>query len=827
MSLLLYLLMFPPSLLADDAERFFDSSCVHEIHITFQDADWYDTLFSAYIMGDDNLYLPCRWEYIESTSTVVVDPIGARFKGNSSFFDSGLKKSLKIDFNEIDSELSFLGLKKLNLNNNFQDPTMLRESLFLGFLADRTPIHRCSFARVYINGEYWGLFTAAEQIDGNFCERMYGDSEDGNLYKGENQADLTYLGDDPASYFNHYEKKTNEDLNDWMDLVSFISTLNQTPSSTLPSILPTIIDYDSLVDHFAANILFINLDAYLGPAHNYYLYHRDDNGRFAHLIWDCNMAFGNYTLPFPESFNMVEVPLLWRDSNGSDRPLADRLWESPILVRDHYRALARMLRTGFDSETMDARIDEMANLIRADVYADTKKEYTNEEFEMGLTSDVGRAVGLKRFVSDRRVFVKNSLDALALRSDLRLNELMPANVHSTTDESGDHDPWIELFNLGPGLVNTSQMYLTNDSANPSKWLLPSNSIDDAQFLVIWLDGEPGEGANHASFRLESSGGELFLFLFESGQYELVDSTTYPAMTADAVWGRYPDGTGDWSFLRSATTGSTNALPVPPDVHLFINEFIAANDMGYIDEQGEYEDWLEIYNAGSESINLAGLYLTDTLSNPTKWRIPSLEIAAGGFLVFFCDEDQEQGDRHTNFKLSQGGESIGLFSFDGVTALDTVTYDEQTANISYGRCPDGGTSWRFLGTGSPGASNNTMCDSNGMILSLDDRDLIEGDRFHLHFSLSTQDTADSMDAYLLLGVGSMYWCWPSWRSLDEGLDGDSFAMAANEIKAIEVLNFDWTGITGSASGLYFYGAAFQQGTFDLIGNIQAIEFGYYE
>lgn len=811
---------------ADEADRFFTDSTVQEIHITFESSNWYNTLYSAYAGGNDELYLPCRWEFIDSTGTVTVDPVGARFKGHSSFYDSGIKKSLKIDFNEMDPELTFLGMKKLNLNNNFRDPTMLREKLFLDFVSERAPAHRAAFVRVIINGELWGLFTATEQVDKTFCQRMFGDDEAGNLFKGENQADLTDHGDDPASYYDYYELKTNEDENDWTDLVTFIDNLNNTSNEDLPVVLPDIIDYDTLMQHLAANILLINLDSYVGPAHNFYMYHRDDNGRFVHLIWDCNMAFGTYTQPFPAGYNMVELPILWSSSSGNGRPLAERVWDSPALIRDYYRAMAGMLRNGFDSATMDPRIDELADLIRTDVYNDTKKDYTNEEFEQALATDVGEAVGLKRFVADRRTFVRSALNDLALPGDVRLNELMTVNTGTLADGSGDYDPWIEIMNLGPGSVNLTGLYLTNDVADPEKWPLPSISVDDAAYHVLWLDGEPSEGSDHAGFRPETGGGTLYLYYIHDSEQELVDSVPYPALIADTAWGRWPDGTGDWIVLHSPTPGSYNSNSIPSGARLHINEFVASNDTGYRDEAGEYEDWLEIVNTGTEAVNLGGLYLTDTLTNPAKWSLPSEMLSPGSTVVFICDEDQEQGDRHTNFKLSKDGESIGLFSYDGTTVLDSIMYPEQSTNVSYGRCPDGGANWQFMTGGTPGTSNNAACaDADGMTLSMMDTDLQTGDRFYLHFVLNSFDIARNMDAYVLLSVGNQYWFWPSWVSLETGIDYQTFDLQAGDTLNVDVLDFDWPQVGGIATGLFFYGAAFTESSFDLIGDVQVIEFGY--
>ena len=126
-----------------------------------------------------------------------------------------------------------------------------------------------------------------------------------------------------------------------------------------------------------------------------------------------------------------------------------------------------------------------------------------------------------------------------------------------------------------------------------------------------------------------------------------------------------------------------------------------------DEPGAFEDWIEIYNPGNSAVDMAGMYLTDDLTKPTKWQIPAgVSVPAKGYLLFWADEDKRQGNTHTNFKLSKSGEAIGLFDTDarGNVAIDTVTFTEQATDISQGRSYDGADSWVSLETPTPGSSN---------------------------------------------------------------------------------------------------------------------------
>jgi len=153
-------------------------------------------------------------------------------------------------------------------------------------------------------------------------------------------------------------------------------------------------------------------------------------------------------------------------------------------------------------------------------------------------------------------------------------------------------------------------------------------------------------------------------------------------------------------------GSANAA----ETTLVINEFMASNSTSIQDSQGQYDDWIEIYNYGSSHINIGGMYLTDDLSFPTKWQIPNNNpsatvITRGQYLLIWADNDTSDAGLHANFKLDADGEEIGLFDKDGQTLIDSIIFPGQTTDMSYGRCPDGSDDWRFFGLPSPEAENS--------------------------------------------------------------------------------------------------------------------------
>jgi hypothetical protein len=147
----------------------------------------------------------------------------------------------------------------------------------------------------------------------------------------------------------------------------------------------------------------------------------------------------------------------------------------------------------------------------------------------------------------------------------------------------------------------------------------------------------------------------------------------------------------------------------PAATLVINEVLASNNSGVSDPQNEFDDWIEIYNPGQTAVDVAGMYVTDDLREPTKWQFPTghpelTRVAPGGFLVLWADGDTADAGLHASFNLSAAGEEIGLFDADGVTLVDSVSFGEQFVDVSYGRYPDGAADWIFMGWPTPGDTN---------------------------------------------------------------------------------------------------------------------------
>ncbi len=138
--------------------------------------------------------------------------------------------------------------------------------------------------------------------------------------------------------------------------------------------------------------------------------------------------------------------------------------------------------------------------------------------------------------------------------------------------------------------------------------------------------------------------------------------------------------------------------------LLINEFCASNvSIVQSPEFENYSDWIEIYNRSNSAINLDGYFITDNLTIPTKYKIPSgISIEAHDYILLWADGNN--AGVHLNFKLSKGGEEIGLFS-PGTVLIDSIVFGPQQDDISYGRVPEDETKWEFFEPATPGEQNN--------------------------------------------------------------------------------------------------------------------------
>ena len=409
--------------------NFFEKDSIHVIKINFIQCNFWDSLV-YYRKISDSLNIS---NYMQATVTVDGKKLystGIRFKGESSYeFYPGKKKPFRLKFNKYVKGQDYDGIEELNLNNNFKDPTMIREKLYLDLLNKQgLPAPRATFVKVYINDKYWGLYLATENIDQVFLESRFHDSR-GNLFQGEPLATFQYIGNEPSKYYNKYGLKTNSKKNDWTGLVKLIKLINDTTLSGDDYLrkLESAINLDKCLRAWAINNLIGNIDAYnMFYPHNFFIYHDSITMKWHWISLDGNYAFAAWN-PVMSLPSLLKMSIMVPDSTPykEARPLLEKTLKSNNTIRKRYIAIVNeLLRTEFSEEKMNRAIDSLSMRIRIAVYADVNKMYSNKDFDINVNSTIGDPLdpgnfipGLKSFLTDRRKNIEAELEQLSRQFD--------------------------------------------------------------------------------------------------------------------------------------------------------------------------------------------------------------------------------------------------------------------------------------------------------------------------------------------------------------------------------------------------------------------------
>lgn len=306
---------------------------------------------------------------------------------------------------------------------------MIREKIYLDLLnREGLPAPRASYAKVYINDKYWGLYLITENIDQVFLQTRFNDSK-GNLYQGEPLATFQYIGNEPSKYYNKYVLKSNLKKNDWTDLVKFIKLVNDSTISGDDFLrkLESSFNLDKCLRAWAINNLIGNIDAYnMFYPHNFFIYHDSTTFKWHWISLDGNYAFAAWN-PVMSLPSLLKMSIVVPDSTPykDSRPLLDKTLRANKPIRKRYIAIVNeLLRTEFNEANMNRLIDSISIRIRIAVYADVNKMYSNKDFDTNVATTIGDPLdpgnfipGLKSFLADRRKNIEAELQQLSRSFD--------------------------------------------------------------------------------------------------------------------------------------------------------------------------------------------------------------------------------------------------------------------------------------------------------------------------------------------------------------------------------------------------------------------------
>ena len=276
---------------------------------------------------------------------------------------------------------------------------------------------------------------------------------------------------------------------------------------------------------------------------------------------------------------------------------------------------------------------------------------------------------------------------------VRMNEIL-ANNASLAEIDGSTPDWVELYNDSNQEVDLSGWSFNGQLQQ--RWLFPSPTKIPAQgYLIIYFNSSVPAGVRQTGFGLSTDGDALSL---RDASQVLVDSLTFGMQIPDRSIGRI-GAQAAWT-LNQPTQGAANvAAQLGNRSALVINEWMASPVSG--------DDWFELYNPESNPVDLSGLFLTDDLTKPTLSKISALcflGVGQNAFQRFYASGETNLGPNHVAFKLSAGGENIGLYA-SASSRIQSVAFGAQQTGISEGRLPDGAANVaRFPVSSSPGKSN---------------------------------------------------------------------------------------------------------------------------
>lgn len=442
---------YTPAELYDAPGGLYEKDSLRSIYIDFYDENYHEILTQSFF-DEPSLRIFATVTLNGETK----DSVGVRYKGNSTFclpYDDGSEKlPLNLDMNFVVSGQKLMEYKKIKLANAWLDATFVREHISTEIYQNYMPAPEVNLMKVYVQGEYLGLYVNTESINKQFADKHFGEN-DGTLFKCDNaarfcgsneginayQPSLRFINGDSATYYDTYDLKSP---NGWADILELMETLDSNPSE-----IDSILNIDRVLWNFAVGAVISNYDAYNGYyVHNYYIYKTED-GLFQMIPWDFSESFLNALLG-QDIFIPIgpDHPTHFNPYHGEDlsaRPLTYIFFNNP-LYRKIYNAHIRTVMNEVDLEYLESQIESLQALATDAANADENKLFSNSQFNSNVYDDLifwpwgGFGFGgiLSTF-SSRRSFLLDHEEIMQVQPDIGIIEHVDgyiiAEVSNTTE----------------------------------------------------------------------------------------------------------------------------------------------------------------------------------------------------------------------------------------------------------------------------------------------------------------------------------------------------------------------------------------------------------
>ena len=285
-----------------------------------------------------------------------------------------------------------------------------------------------------------------------------------------------------------------------------------------------------------------------------------------------------------------------------------------------------------------------------------------------------------------------------------IDRVMTSNPSACYSVHGEYYDWVELRNISGETVSLSGWRLGDTVDQRGAFELGDSALPPGERLIVYCAKAPDgfEGSEKfTGFKLSANGEVLAL---SDGQRRLMQVLEVPAMAAAQVYQRGDDG--EYRVVNFAAMAEAGAVDLRPPFNasgLFISELMASNHTQLQDEDGDWPDWIELFNGAADPVDLSGYALSDDDANQRKWVFPSATVQPGEYLVVFASgKDRRGGELHTNFKLSTVSEAVRLYDPEG-HVVSWAEYEGLPKELSLSRLPDGALTNEIAPT--PGYENS--------------------------------------------------------------------------------------------------------------------------
>ncbi|MEM7161793.1 MAG: CotH kinase family protein [Bacteroidota bacterium] len=634
---------------------FFAEDTIHQFQIQFDQANWWTLLENNYDSGTD-LLATCWIDGVQ------YDSVGVRFKGQTSYTQNNTeKKSFNISLDYMIEDQHIEGYTTFNLNCGWGENSAMREVLFNNVGRNYYMALKSNFSTLEINGENWGPYQCIQQLNSTYLRDWFF-SNDGTLWRalrigggggpgnggpfGTGSSTLNYNGSDSTDYNTDYTLKRTELIDPWANLIETCEVLNTIPLNNLEDELAQVLDIDKTCWFLAHELIFADDDSYINKGGmDYYVYFEVETGRMVPLEYD-----GNSVL----TANHLNWDLFYHEDD-SDFPLMNRMLSVPEIRQRFLAHVRTILAEYFNSDFTDPLLDNYQESIDSLILNDPKKFYTYNDWLLAVDN-------FRELIADRHSLLMDNTE-VAGGNTLSISEVS-YSVNSIQWAEPTSEDQVDI-------VCTISDWSNLDKA----WLYFGEGLTgEFERIEMFDNGQNNDiAANDGVFGASIPAGL-------SGNYMRYYIAAIANDNASTV-SYEPQGAEHNVFLYKIGLSAATEIPV------VINELMADNEQAVTDDQGEYDDWIELYNISNEAVNLTDWRLSDDINDFGKFVFPPYVLEPNEYLVIWADEDLEQAGLHANFKLSASGESLYLLNASQ-ELVDSVLFDDLEEDLGFARIPNG-------------------------------------------------------------------------------------------------------------------------------------------